>query len=89
VQVVEELERLELPAGVTVVDGGTAGLRLIGLMEGYQRVVIVGVQPGRVEMGAGLSPEVKGAIPQIIRIILDELPRCSSDFSRCRRLAND
>jgi len=129
VQVVEELERLELPAGVTVVDGGTAGLRLIGLMEGYQRVVIVdaadmgrppgqvvrftpaevqfktveaplslhqiglgevlnlaealgvapdelviiGVQPGRVEMGGELSPEVEGAIPHIIRIILDEL----------------
>ena len=129
VRVVEELKELELPDGVTVVEGGTAGLGLIRLMEGYQRVIIVdaadmghppgrvvrftpseaqfktaeaslslhqiglgevlalaealevapvelvviGIQPSRVEVGAGLSPEVEGAIPQIIRIILDEL----------------
>jgi len=129
VQVVEELKGLELPDGVTVVEGGTAGLGLIGLMEGYQRVIIVdaadmghppgrvvrftpleaqfktaeaplslhqiglgevlalaealevapaelviiGIQPSRIEGGVGLSPEVEGAIPQIIRIILDEL----------------
>jgi hydrogenase maturation protease len=129
VRVVEELKRLELPEGVTVVEGGTAGLGLIGLMEGYRRVIIVdaadmghppgrvvrftppeaqfktakaplslhqiglgevlalantlgvapaeptiiGVQPSRIEEGIGLSPEVEGAIPQIIRIILDEL----------------
>jgi hydrogenase maturation protease len=129
VRVVEELKGLALPDGVTVVEGGTAGLGLIGLMEGYQRVIIVdaadmghppgrvvrftpleaqfktaeaplslhqiglgevlaladalevapaewviiGIQPSRVEVGAGLSPEVEGAIPQIIKIILDEL----------------
>ena len=129
VRVVEELKGLELPDGVTVVEGGTAGLGLIGLMEGYQRVIIVdaadmghppgrvvrftpleaqfktaeaplslhqiglgealalaealemapaelviiGIQPSRIEGGVGLSPEVQGAIPQIIRIILDEL----------------
>jgi hydrogenase maturation protease len=128
VRVVEELKGLELPDGVTVVEGGTAGLGLIALMEGYQRViivdaanmdqppghvarftpleaqfqaaeaplslhqiglrealalaealevtpaelVIVGIQPNRVEMGTGLSPEVEKAIPQIIRTILDE-----------------
>ena len=129
VQVVEELKGLELPGGVTVVEGGTAGPGLIGLMEGYRRVIIVdaadmghppgrvvrftpweaqfktaeaplslhqiglgevlalaealevapaelviiGIQPGRVEVGVGLSPEVEEAIPQIIRLILDEL----------------
>jgi len=129
VRVVEELKRLELPEGVTAIEGGTAGLGLIGLMEGFQRVIIVdaadmghppgrvvrftpleaqfrtaaaplslhqiglgevlalaealevapaepiiiGIQPSRVEEGTGLSPEVQGAIPQIIRIILDEL----------------
>lgn len=131
VRVVEELKELELPEGVDVVDGGTAGLGLIGLMEGYQRVIIVdaadmgrpsgcvvrftpseaqfkiakaplslhqiglgevlaladtlgiapdglsiiGVQPKRVGAGAGLSPEVEGAIPQIIRLVLKELER--------------
>ncbi len=129
VRVVEELKKLELPDGVTVVEGGTAGLGLISLMEGYQRVIIVdaadmghppgrvvrftpseaqfktaeaplslhqiglgevlalaealevapaelviiGIQPSRVEAGTGLTPEVEGAIPQITRIILDEL----------------
>jgi len=128
VRVVEELKGRELPDGVAVVEGGTAGLGLIGLMEGYQRVIIVdaadmgrspgcvvrftpleaqfktaeaplslhqiglgemlalaealevapaelviiGIQPSQVEMGARLSPEVEGAIPQIIRTILDE-----------------
>jgi hydrogenase maturation protease len=129
VRVIEELKGLELPDGVAVVEGGTAGLGLIGLMEGYQRVIIVdaadmghppgrivrfipseaqfktaeaplslhqiglgevlalakalevapaelviiGIQPGLLEGGAGLSPEVEEAIPQIIRTILDEL----------------
>ena len=129
VRVAEELNELELPDGMSVIEGGTAGLRLIGLMEGYQRVIIVdaadmghppghvvrftpseaefktigapmslhqiglaevlaltealevapaevviiGVQPGRIEGGVGLSPEVEGAIPQAIRTILEEL----------------
>jgi hydrogenase maturation protease len=129
VRVVEELKGLELPDGVVVVEGGTTGLGLIGLMEGYERVivvdaadmghppgrvvrftplevqlktaeaplslhqigleevlalaealevapaelVIIGIQPSLLEVGVGLSPEVEGAIPQIIRIILDEL----------------
>lgn len=128
-RVIGELRGLELPAGVELADGGTAGLGLIGLMEGYQRVIIVdaadmgqppghvvrftpsevqfktaeaplslhqiglgealavaealemapaeliiiGVQPSRLEMGVGLSPEVEGAIPQIVRMVLDEL----------------
>lgn len=128
-RVVEELQGLELPDGVTVIEGGTSGLGLIGLMEGYRRViivdaadmgqppgqvvrftpsevrfkttearlslhqiglaevlalakalevapaelVIVGVQPGRIEGAAGLSLEAERAIPQVIRIVLDEL----------------
>ena len=128
-RVIEELRGLELPAGVELADGGTAGLGLIGLMEGYQRVIfvdaadmgrppghvvrftpsevqfktaeaplslhqiglgealvvaealemapaeliIIGVQPSWLEMGVGLSPEVEGAIPQIVRMVLDEL----------------
>jgi len=129
VRVAEVLKSQALRPGVTVAEGGTAGLGLIGLMEGYERVVIVdaadmgypaggvvrftpaevqfkaagaplslhqvglgetlalaealemapaevviiGVQPGRIEGGAGLSPEVEEAIPQIIRAVLDEL----------------
>jgi hydrogenase maturation protease len=129
VRVVKELRELEMPDGVEVIVGGTGGLRLISLIEDYQRViivdaadmgcppgcvvrftpletqfkteetplslhqiglvevlalaealevapaevVIVGVQPGRLEGGVGLSPEVEGAIPQIIRMVMDEL----------------
>jgi hydrogenase maturation protease len=36
-------------------------------------LVIIGIQPRWVEMGAGLSPEVEGVIPQIIRLVLNEL----------------
>jgi hydrogenase maturation protease len=53
VRVIEELKGLDLPDGVVLVDGGTAGLSLISLMEGYQRVIVVdaaemGQSPGRV-----------------------------------------
>jgi len=129
VRVVEELKRLELPDGVSVVEGGTTGLGLIGLMEGYQRVIVVdavdmgqppgcvirftpsevqfitaetplslhqvglgevlalanalevapaelaiiGVQPSWIQTRAGPSPELEGAIPHVIRMVLDEL----------------
>jgi hydrogenase maturation protease len=129
VRIVEEVKGLGLPDEVTVIEGGTAGLDLIPLMEGYQRVivvdaadlghppgavvrftpsevqlhtadaplsphqiglgevlalaealrlapaelVIIGVQPSRIEAGLGLSPEVERAIPKIVEIILDEL----------------
>jgi hydrogenase maturation protease len=134
VRVVEELKRLELPERVAVMEGGTTGLGLIGLMQGYQRVVIVdaadmghpagcvvrftpsevrfkteetllslhqiglgeilalasaleaapaelvivGIQPSRMEAGAGLSSEVEKAVPQIIRIVLEELDPVAS-----------
>ena len=47
------LARPDLPPDVAVVDGGTAGLGLIPLMEGYRRVVLVdavlmGEPPGTV-----------------------------------------
>jgi hydrogenase maturation protease len=64
VRVVEELQELELPDGVTVVEGGTAGLGLIGLMEGYQKVIIVdaadmGHSPGCVVRFTPLEAQLK------------------------------
>ena len=129
VRVVGALRELELPDGVELADGGTSGLGLISLMEGYRRVIIVdaadmdrlpgcvvrftpsevqfeteetplslhqvglvealalaealkvapaevviiGIQPGRIEGVVGLNPKVEGAIPQVIRMVLDEL----------------
>ena len=51
VQAIELLRRENLPAGVKVQDGGTAGLGLVPEMEGYQRLILVdcatiGARPG-------------------------------------------
>ncbi|MBN1317307.1 MAG: hydrogenase maturation protease [Anaerolineales bacterium] len=51
IQVVELLMGNELPAGVKVQDGGTAGIGLVPEMEGYQRVFLIdcalmGAKPG-------------------------------------------
>ena len=49
---VEELTRRGLPRGVTALDGGTGGLDLLQVLEGWQRVVVVdaadvGREPGQ------------------------------------------
>lgn len=51
-RLVEELTRRGLPEGVTALDGGTGGLDLLRVMEGWRRVVIVdaaelGLAPGQ------------------------------------------
>jgi hydrogenase maturation protease len=51
-RVVEELTRRGLPEGVTALDGGTGGLDLLHVLEGWQRVVVidaatVGREPGQ------------------------------------------
>jgi hydrogenase maturation protease len=53
VHAVRELWKRTLPANVDVVDGGTAGLEVLGLTEGYDRVVIIdavdaGLEPGTI-----------------------------------------
>ena len=40
-RVIEELERRELPLGVETLDGGALGLRLLDLMEGWERIILV------------------------------------------------
>lgn len=128
-RITTELAGVRLPAGVSVRQGGIAGLGLLDLIAGFQRVivvdaaemgcppghvvrftsadvqfktakallsphqiglgevlalaealgvappelVIIGVQPDQTEVGAGLSPEVEGAIPAIIELVLDEI----------------
>ncbi|RLC87110.1 MAG: Ni,Fe-hydrogenase maturation factor [Chloroflexi bacterium] len=51
-RVVEELTRRGLPEGVTALDGGTGGLDLLQVLEGWERVVVVdaadvGREPGQ------------------------------------------
>jgi hydrogenase maturation protease len=51
-RVIEELARRGLPEGVSSLDGGTGGLDLLNVLEGWERVVIVdaadvGREPGQ------------------------------------------
>ena len=51
IHLVRELEKLELPAGVEVIDGGVAGLQLLDYLDGARKVIFVdaaalGGQPG-------------------------------------------
>jgi len=53
VHAVRELWKRTLPAHVDVVDGGTAGLEILELMQGYDKVVIIdavdaGMEPGTI-----------------------------------------
>lgn len=41
IQVVNELQKLDLPDYVDVIDGGTPGVGLIDMMSGYSRVIVV------------------------------------------------
>lgn len=45
-KVFDALSRLPLPEGVDVVDGGTAGLNLLGLVDGAERVIFVDAVAG-------------------------------------------
>jgi hydrogenase maturation protease len=38
---VAQLQRMALPEGVEVIDGGTGGLTLLSLLEGAQRVILI------------------------------------------------
>jgi hydrogenase maturation protease len=53
VHAVRELWKHKLPAHIDVVDGGTAGVEILGLLEGYDKVVVIdavdaGLQPGSI-----------------------------------------
>ena len=69
VQAAQRLQRLPLPVGVKVVDGGSAGVAMLDLLEGHERAVIIdaadmGLEPGSVakfrpEATQFRSPEVR------------------------------
>ncbi len=56
--------RYELPPGVEVIDGGTGGLALLELLQGFESVIVIdailsGAEPGTIERYGG--EELKGA----------------------------
>ena len=54
IQVVNELKNANLSEKVDIIDGGTAGIDLIDMISGYERVIVVDA------VGKGFSNENKG-----------------------------
>lgn len=67
VRVVEAMRDVPLPSGVDLLDGGTAGLSLLELMEGYDRVIVVDAVEAGAEPGAifKFRPEDLAAMPNV------------------------
>ncbi|MBI5956951.1 MAG: HyaD/HybD family hydrogenase maturation endopeptidase [Chloroflexi bacterium] len=67
VRVVEAMRAALLPPGVDLLDGGTAGLSLLELMEGYDRVIVVDAVQAGAEPGAifRYRPEDRAAMPNV------------------------
>jgi hydrogenase maturation protease len=68
VHVVNELMKLDLPPGVTVVEGGTDGFRLIDIITEADRLIVIDAVKG-------------GAVPgSIYRFNIDEIKDCPPGF---------
>lgn len=67
VRVVEAMRDVHLPPGIDLLDGGTAGLSLLELMEGYGRVIVVDAVEAGAEPGAlfKFRPEDLAAVPNV------------------------
>ena len=64
IHAVRALEKEDLPPGVSLMDGGTGGLHLLGWLQGYDRIIM-------------LDATLDGNPPGTIRLIE---PRYASDF---------
>ena len=73
-RLVEELARRELPPGVQVLDGGAAGLGLLNLVEGWERVVVVDAA----EMGRGPGEIVRFTLADVRLASASDRPSAGS-----------
>jgi hydrogenase maturation protease len=49
-------------------------LKMLELMEGHlPPVVIVGVEPGKIEVGLELTPEVAASLPFVLELVTKEI----------------
>ncbi|MGD0153957.1 MAG: HyaD/HybD family hydrogenase maturation endopeptidase [Thermacetogeniaceae bacterium] len=49
-------------------------LKMLELMDGYlPAVVIIGVEPGQIEVGLDLTPEVSASLPFILDLVMKEI----------------
>ena len=60
-----------------------SALRMLGAEP--ERVVLLGVQPARVELGTELSPDVRAAVPRLVDQVLAEIRQWAADHEgrRC------
>ncbi|MDI6891820.1 MAG: HyaD/HybD family hydrogenase maturation endopeptidase [Actinomycetota bacterium] len=130
VHVIREMEKMDLPPNVELLDGGTLGIDILNLIEGadkliivdavkteaetgaifrfrpediktvskgyktslhqidlfealkiaklmdqYPESIVIGVQPGKIEWGLELFPELRERIPAIIDVVLEEIAK--------------
>ena len=79
IHVIKALENEKLPAHVHLMDGGTGGLHLLSWLQGYDRIIMIDATLDTHlivisalninEVGMDLTPEVKAAVPKVIRMI--------------------
>jgi len=74
IHAIRELEETALPPHVDLIDGGTAGLDLLDLMRGYERVIIIdaveaGAEPGTIFR---FTPEEVASQPQALPLSLHQ-----------------
>jgi hydrogenase maturation protease len=50
-------------------------LKIAKLMDQYPESIVIGVQPGKIEWGLELSPELRERIPAIIGVVLEEIAK--------------
>lgn len=65
VHAVQELEGRERPPQVEVLDGGTATMDLLPIIQD--------AEPKEISWGMELTPEVKAKVPKIIEVVFEEL----------------
>lgn len=73
------------PGDVTEERQLNASVHQVGLLEIIEmtdylnckpgKVVIIGVEPGRMEWGMELSPEIAGVVPRVIKLVMEEISK--------------
>ena len=55
------------------------------LEENFENIMIIGIQPGRLDQGEGLSPEVENKLPEIVGMIKKEVNEHGSHTRNIKR----
>ena len=68
IHVVNVLEKMELPCGVDLLDGGTGGLALLETLQSYRRIILVDASLDNYPVGTirRLSPKFSNDYPTLL-----------------------